>query len=185
METNKEKIKEYNKKYYQENKDKIKTYNNDPKIKERLKEYNKKNKEKIAAHNRKYYQRNKQTLLKTMVEYNNNRYRTDPLFTAKQKLRVAVGQSFRRIGKSKPTYTEALLGCSWEEAKLHFEKLFQPGMSWLNQGEWHIDHIRPVSDWKDDELHLMNHISNLQPLWSEDNLAKGDKILDHKLPSFL
>ena len=99
---------------------------------------------------------------------------SDPLFAAKTKLRSAVRAAFKRIGSNKPTNTETLLGCSWEEAKAHFEKLFTEGMSWANHGEWHIDHIQPVSDWKEDELHLMNHITNLQPLWASENRKKSD-----------
>lgn len=32
-----------------------------------------------------------------------------------------------------------------EEFKNHIENLFLEGMSWDNHGEWHIDHIIPVS----------------------------------------
>ena len=49
-------------------------------------------------------------------------------------------------------------------------------MSWENHGKWHIDHIRPVADFKEDELHLMNHISNLQPLWADENYSKTDRL---------
>jgi len=192
---NEEKIKDYNKKYYMKNKEKMpcikKEYTESDKTK--AKEYYERNKEKIKLRaglryadpkikehlkerSKKYYYKNKSLCIDRMVAYQNDRCEKDYLFSTKQKLRHAVYQSFRRIGKSKPINTLKLLGCTWEEAKLHFEKLFQPGMSWLNQGKWHIDHIRPVVDWKDDELHLMNHISNLQPLWSEDNLAKSDKL---------
>lgn len=99
------------------------------------------------------------------------------MFAAKQRLRWAVVASFQRIKQNKPTNAEALLGCcSWLEAKEHIEKLFQPGMSWCNCGpEWHIDHIRPVSSFKEDELHLMNHVSNLQPLWAAENIKKSNK----------
>ena len=51
-------------------------------------------------------------------------------------------------------------------------------MSWKNHGDWHIDHIRPVASFKEDELYLMNHISNLQPLWAEENLG-SKKVLDN------
>lgn len=97
--------------------------------------------------------------------------------TPKGKLRDAVLRVFSRISKSKPTNTLGLLGCSWEEAKAHIERLWQEGMNWENHGThgWHIDHIRPVSSFKDDELHLMNRIENLQPLWWQDNIAKSNK----------
>jgi hypothetical protein len=85
--------------------------------------------------------------------------------------------AFRRIGKNKPTNTLKLLGCSWKEAKAHIESLWQEGMSWENHGVrgWHIDHVRPVSSFGEDELHLMNRIQNLQPLWAKDNISKSNK----------
>jgi hypothetical protein len=103
------------------------------------------------------------------------RYNTDPLYRIKQKLRWALRDAFKRIKKSKSASTEKMLGCSYLEAKAHFESLFSEGMSWENHGDWHIDHIRPVCSFSDKELHLMNHISNLQPLWAEDNFAKADQ----------
>ena len=53
-------------------------------------------------------------------------------------------------------------------------------MSWDNYGKfgWHIDHIIPLYSAKDiEELKKLFHYSNLQPLWWEDNLKKGSKIL--------
>ena len=50
-------------------------------------------------------------------------------------------------------------------------------LSCRGSGKWEIDHIRPVNDFKKDELHLMNLISNLQPLWSEENNFKRAKLI--------
>ena len=98
------------------------------------------------------------------------------MFAAKEKLRKTVQSSFERIKKNKPINTQHLLGCTWEEAKAHIESLWVEGMSWDNHGVgsqcWHIDHIRPVASFGEHELHLMNLIENLQPLWSKDNLIK-------------
>jgi len=43
---------------------------------------------------------------------------------------------------------------------------------------WHIDHIYPLGKARDEE-HLLQllHYTNLQPLWREDNLKKGAKII--------
>jgi hypothetical protein len=76
---------------------------------------------------------------------------------------------------NKHTNTVELLGCTWQEAKAHFEKLFKPGMTWENHGEWHIDHIKPVAHFTSENIAQMNHISNLQPLWAEENLTKSSK----------
>ena len=51
-------------------------------------------------------------------------------------------------------------------------------MNWENQGEWHLDHIYPVSLAKDEqELIKLNHYTNFQPLWAADNLLKGNKVI--------
>lgn len=69
------------------------------------------------------------------------------------------------------------LGCSISELKQHLESQFQTGMNWQNYGQWHIDHIQPLASFnlEDREQFLAaNHYTNLQPLWAEDNLRKGD-----------
>lgn len=48
-------------------------------------------------------------------------------------------------------------------------------MSWDNRGEWHIDHIVPVAVMVRDGITdpaIINALTNLQPLWAKDNLAK-------------
>jgi hypothetical protein len=70
-----------------------------------------------------------------------------------------------------------LLGCSIEDFKKYFEST---GMDWNNYGKWHIDHIKPICsfDFSDvEQIKLCFHYSNLQPLWAEDNLVKGSKIV--------
>lgn len=58
------------------------------------------------------------------------------------------------------------------------ESMFSNGMSWDNRGSWHIDHIKPVKAFIDEGItdpYIVNHPSNLQPLWAADNLKKGCK----------
>jgi hypothetical protein len=79
-------------------------------------------------------------------------------------------------------------GGSWEKAvgytllelKTHLENQFMDGMSWDNHGEWHIDHIKPISDFsfqstKDSDFKRYWALSNLQPLWAKDNWYKNKK----------
>ena len=54
-------------------------------------------------------------------------------------------------------------------------------MAWENYGlkGWHVDHIIPISFYdltNEDEVKKACHYSNLQPLWWQDNLEKGNKI---------
>jgi hypothetical protein len=76
------------------------------------------------------------------------------------------------------------LGCSIDELKAYIQSKFLPGMTWDNRGlrGWHIDHIVPLSSAKTpQELIVLCHYSNLQPLWAYDNLSKGDRYPDQPL----
>ena len=79
-------------------------------------------------------------------------------------------------------------GGSWEKAvsytllqlKTHLEKQFVDGMSWDNYGEWHIDHIKPISSFnfenkEDPDFKRYWALSNLQPLWAKNNWHKYKK----------
>lgn len=77
--------------------------------------------------------------------------------------------------------SQELLGCSYIELKDYIESLFTPGMTWENYGDWHVDHIYPLSKvdlTNPDELARVCHYTNLQPLWAEDNLRKAAKVLE-------
>jgi hypothetical protein len=85
--------------------------------------------------------------------------------------------AFRNKGYSKNTKTQEMLGVDWEIAKQHIERQFTKGMNWENQGEWHIDHIIPLSSANTPErLKKLCHYTNLQPMWAVDNLSKSDSI---------
>lgn len=157
----KQKLKYYETEYYSKNKERILCY--------QKKRYNL-NRDKIRA---KAIIRNKQLRKDGYFKrYIKNRKLKDPLFYLKEKLRCSVWNSFKRISQNKPAKTEILLGCTWLEAKEHFERLFKPGMSWNNMNKWQIDHIKPVASFTEVDAHLMNHISNLQPLWIEEHKEK-------------
>jgi len=72
----------------------------------------------------------------------------------------------------------AALGCSVPDLIAYLEAQFKDAMTWSNHGEWHIDHIRPVSsfDLTDPAQFLQAcHFSNLQPLWRRENQTKGSR----------
>ena len=70
---------------------------------------------------------------------------------------------------------------SFEDFKIHLQNQFTKGMNWENAGEWHLDHIYPVSlANSEEELIQLNHYTNFQPLWALDNIKKGNKIIDNK-----
>ncbi|CAB4136642.1 hypothetical protein UFOVP309_48 [uncultured Caudovirales phage] len=114
-----------------------------------------------------------------MNNYMKDRINTDSLFKFKNKVRGLIYQSFKRKKNNnwnKKTKTENILGCKFEEFKIYIENKFTFGMTWENQGEWHLDHIKPLklAETEEDVIKL-NHYTNFQPLWAEDNLKKGSK----------
>jgi hypothetical protein len=111
-------------------------------------------------------------------ERRNRKKIIDPIFKLKQKLRGVISQSFIRRGYKKNSKTEEILGCDIVTFRYYFENLFVENMSWENAGEWHIDHIIPLSSAKTiEDVYKLCHYTNLQPLWGIDNIKKGDKIL--------
>ena len=171
FEKNKEKIKEYRKQYNEKNS-------------EKLKENNKKryelNKDKILIKNKEYFKINKEKIIQNQQEYCKNKRKIDPLFKLRCNISSNIQRAIKRKGYYKNTKTYQILGCTFEEFKNHLEKQFTKGMSWENQGKWHLDHIYPVSLAKDEnELIRLNHYTNFQPLWALDNIKKGNKIIDN------
>jgi hypothetical protein len=121
----------------------------------------------------------RQNKRKSEYEKWKRRWNEDEMFAMKVRLRNLIRNSFRRQGYKKfDTSTEEVVGMTYDEFKEYLESKFVDGMSWDNRGDWHIDHIIPLSSaGSEDELKLLCHYSNLQPLWAEDNMKKGDKIL--------
>jgi len=77
---------------------------------------------------------------------------------------------------------ETIVGYSLQELCAHLESKFLPGMSWSKYGSrWHIDHIKPLAiimneqtdESIDERTRRAYALSNLQPLWKEQNLSKG------------
>lgn len=168
-EKNKEKVKQSGKNYYEKNKQKLE---------ETRKAWYEKNKDKCAGYSKKYMEKNKERKNLLRKEWRKKRIETDELFRAIEKIRCVTIDAFRRKGKRKEGKTSELLGCSIQQAMDHIEKQFLEGMSWLNHGEWHIDHIIPLSSAKSiDEIIKLSHYTNLQPLRAKDNMKKGAKIL--------
>jgi hypothetical protein len=108
------------------------------------------------------------------------RYNQDILFKIKTNYRNRLNDIFRNTGFVKINRSIDYLGCDVEFLKNYLENKFIDGMTWDNKGfyGWHIDHIIPLSSAKtEEEVYKLSHYTNLQPLWAEDNIKKGDKIL--------
>jgi hypothetical protein len=161
---NKEKIKEMRKKYNKENKEEIKKKRNI---------YIENNKEKISQQKKLYKKENKEKIKEIeKLRRINNKY----LYL----WRSILGTSLKYLKTKKENKTIELLGYSALELKIHLKKLFKDGMTWNNNGEWHVDHIRPIVSFSKDTLpSIVNALSNLQPLWAYENLSKGNKYIQN------
>jgi hypothetical protein len=155
----------YNAEYNAANKDAIKA---------QQKKYHAENREARLAQHREYVKANAARIQRQNQDWKNAKFRTDPLFALKLRIKNRVKAAFRKAGYRAGTQTQKILGCSYEQFKCHLESHFQPGMSWANRSEWHIDHHVPLASAKTaDELLTLNHHTNLRPLWALDNIKKG------------
>ena len=115
---------------------------------------------------------------------NKEKRKLNTLYKLSDSVSNLIRCSINRNGYTKKSKSEEILGCSYNYFKEYIESKFQNNMSWENYGEWQIDHIIPIS-WAENEeqVYKLNNYKNLQPLWKEDNLSKGNiinrKIIDN------
>lgn len=166
---NKDKIIKNSEKYYINNKDIVGKYN---------KNYVLENKEKISQYQKKWREENKKYFSEYQKEYQLKRKKIDSIFKLKSSIRNRIKNSLKRGTNQirKGATTETILGCTINEFIEYIQNKFTEGMSIDNHGEWHLDHIMPLASAKtEEEIIKLNHYTNFQPLWAEDNLRKGSK----------
>jgi hypothetical protein len=111
-------------------------------------------------------------------DYRKKKRDTNNLYKLTVNVRSRLYGFLKKNQISKNNTTFELVGCNPHELKIYLEQKFNSGMSWDNQGKWHIDHIIPLSSAKtEEELYKLCHFTNLQPMWASDNIKKGAKIL--------
>lgn len=180
---NPEKYQETIKKYLEKNpqmtsKERLKKYReNDEcrlKLSEKRKEWYQNNIEKEREKRKKYYYENKKKERKKNDEWRKKKLKNDGFFRMKRRLRERIRDYMK--GKTIGKKTKEIVGLEYEEFKTYISDKFTKGMTWENYGEWHLDHIIPLFEAKnEEELLKLNHYTNLQPLWDEDNLKKNRK----------
>lgn len=162
---NKAGVKEYNTKYNKENRVAITAQ-------KRL--WVEENKDSVKAYKKQWFWDNRDRI----QEDKNKRYKEDLEFRIAYKLRNRMYAAVKRNSKNGSAVSD--LGCSIKEFKIYIENMFESGMTWDNYtlDGWHIDHIIPLCsfDLTDrEQVKKACHYTNLQPLWAEDNLAKGSR----------
>jgi hypothetical protein len=155
---NKNRLDEYNKNWYSKNKEHRKQY---------LKEYREKNIDKIREVKR---------------TYERTRKANDPIYKLISNFRTAIYQVLKESNVEKNGHYFEILQYSPDELINHLENQFTDGMTWDNYGEWHVDHITPISlyDIKeigDSEFMECWSLKNLQPMWGEENIRKSNKVI--------
>ena len=140
------------------------------------KEYYSENREEKIKYQKEYALRNSDKIRDYKRDYARKKRQSDPLTALKDRIRCRTRDAFRRKNLKKSTKTRDMLGADWEAVKSHIESQFVEGMTWENMSEWHIDHIIPLAEAStEEELIILSHYSNLQPLWAEENLKKSSK----------
>jgi len=163
--------KEYMKEYRQRNKEKLKDY---------IENWRIENVDKFQSGRKNYYEKKKEEIKKKNYEYCKTRKSTDPLYKLSRGIRALILISFRNQFTTKSKKTIEILGCSFDEFKSYLESKFDDKMNWENQGTyWHMDHIIPISSAQTEEdVYRLNHYTNFQPLYWEDNLKKSNKVYE-------
>jgi len=173
--------KEYQKKYNQQWRAK-----NPEKIKKNNREWIENNREANKLRCRRWYENHIDYIKQYKLTHKDllvgerfyKRYQEDLLFRIKVQLRNRLRSAIK--GGYKTGSAVGDLGCSVEDFKQYIERQFADGMSWDNWGVfgWHLDHIRPLDSFdlsiREEFLQACNY-TNLRPIWSKENLTKGNK----------
>ena len=154
--SNKEYMSNKSKTWYEKNKEHRKQY---------LKEYREKNIDKIRQIKR---------------DYERNRKARDPLYKLISNFRTAIYQVLKENQIQKNGHYFEILKYSPENLIERLESKFKDGMTWDNYGEWHVDHIKPISLFQiteigDDEFMSCWSLNSLQPMWGIENIRKSNK----------
>lgn len=162
---NRSSISAYQVKYRAKNKEKASDY---------AMKYAEENKEKLKA-SRKIYS-SRPDVKKRRSELQHKRRRYDAKYRLMCNVRSSVSEAL-----SNQKGALRLLSYSVMELANHLEKQFLKGMTWGNYGtDWHVDHIVPASSFDfenadDPNFKFCWALSNLRPLWANENLKKNAK----------
>ncbi len=126
---------------------------------------------------RKWREENRKRHNKSINAWHKRKKEENPLYRLKANLRTRLSHLLKAKKWNKNCHFSEYLGCTLEKFKIWVESKFVPGMSWSNYGEWHIDHIVPISIAQTEkEVYELFHYGNLQPLWGIDNIKKSNKL---------
>ncbi len=135
--------------------------------------------EEIKAESRVYSHNNRTKINASRRVWQRNRILKDPKFKIARTMSREINHCLR--GKKNGHKWEDLVGYSLNDLTKHLERKMINGMNWENWGEWHIDHIIPISAFNfisptDYDFKRCWALKNLQPLWASENIRKSNKV---------
>lgn len=153
--------------WYEKNKEKVKEYQAN---------YERENREQVRERSRAWREKNRDHLLSKRRNYHAERYSNDLAYSVNHKVRSMLSRVLKATNKPKDFCTFEKIGYTAGDLIQRMECQFKDGMNWGNFGEWEIDHKIPISIMvKRGEFRpeIINALSNLQPMWMEQNRSKG------------
>ena len=122
-------------------------------------------------------------------EERKKRYKTDPLFRLYRRMHSRVYQALKAQNASKNERTMEYVNCSVAQLYNYIESQFETWMTWDNLGiydpngpkSWQIDHRRPCDNFDlndEEQKYMCFHWTNLQPLYSKENVVDKNNKFD-------
>ena len=128
---------------------------------------------------KKWKELNKEKIKKDNNEWFKNKRKNDELFRFKARVRTLIWMTFKNKNYVKKSKAIEMLGCPYTFFKDYIESQFDKNMTWNNI---HLDHIKPLSTAKNiEEVIILNHYTNFQPLLAKDNLIKHTSRVEKQL----
>ena len=164
---------ESDKRHYLKNREKRLQYFSD---------WQKDNRDHLNEYHQKWREKNIDKHREYKRKYEKHRKDTDPLYRLVSNFRTAIYTVLKESNVDKYGHYFDILQYTPDELINRLELQFKDDMSWENYGEWHVDHIKPISSFDikeigDDEFMKCWSLDNLQPMWGEDNIKKSNKVL--------
>jgi len=191
----------YSRKYYNKNKEKINEtirfrMRTDDEFREKKRDsdrrYREENIERIRKYDRErlasnkefkyaYFSDRRKAKREQINEYMRNykkRNRKMSFWGIADAYRKVIKRVINASGSKKESKTESITGYGVDKFIARIEYTFKDGMSWENYGEWHVDHIIPISYFLKKGVtcqRTINSLCNLRAMWAIDNIRKSDK----------
>lgn len=157
--------------WYEKNKDKVKEYQAN---------YERENRDQVRERSRVWREKNRDHLLSKRRSYHAERYSNDITYSVNHKVRSMLRRVLKATNKPKDFCTFEKIGYTTDDLIQRMEFQFKDGMSWDNFGEWEIDHKIPIAVMVgrgEFRPEIINALSNLQPMWMQQNRSKGSRYI--------